>query len=606
MKHRIITLYVGLLLVSVHIWGAEHVNVQTDRDSRFGDVFLDANRSLFSGSYETGTSTFAQPLAKKTFQADLAAIVVIHKSEAESLAFNTALLESQTIVTPTSWMDTEVAYVPEFAQKSSLSEGFYTCQEVYRIETTVTLGESWKLNTEYALSQNHTEAETDHEQSQAFQARLDGTVGEQFEIHGSYQLAEGNFLTFANPGFAPDDQQIELSGTYFYRPEHSLTLGYRFLQGNLPWDSENSTTTTHRPFVEWDARIREHTELFFTYEFIRRTDDQTPKGIDEHTHTFLIGGIQEFFQVPLLKKLVLRGEYHLSDFEDQADQMADTLTHQVCLQGSAEPVEGITTYIAQREWFVHDKDLNEHTERQDISTVGVELNRWKQFSAQSNYQYQEMYDLLRDERESEGHEVILSFQYTPRSVVTIFGKLALWDGTFFLADTEGGQTSSRTLNLGGSVLYTPIQDLTFQMRYGYGQGKERADTTSTTRGDTAEFQINYTFDQQKTRLTGVIQLGHHLIETLPSSKTETRTLTYLASAARQLTDRWDMMAQYKREVGAFAVDTIRDTILGEIGYSAGGFLKFVTGYQYIAFTDHSEPMNTYTANLMYVKLIGKL
>jgi hypothetical protein len=606
MKNRIITLCIGFLLVHAYIWGAKIVNAQTVFNRMFDGLSLNANMIRFSGSYDISKMTFALPVADEAFQRDLTTTVVIYKGEEESLVFNNALLRFQTTVAPTSWMNAEVAYMPKFDQEPSLSDGFYTRQEVYGIETTMNLGESWELNTEYAMSQSHTEAKTDTEQSQAFQINLNGTVGEQFEIHGSYQVAEGDFLTFANPDFAPDEKQIELSGTYFYRPEHSLTFGYSFLQDSLPWDSENPTTTTHSPFVEWYARVREHTELFLTYEYSRETDDQSPKVNDEHTHTFLIGGIQEFLQVPLLKTFVLSGEYQLDAFEDTTDQTMNTQTHQVKLWGNAEPVEGITTYAAQREWVVHDKDLKKSTERQDISTVGMELNRWERLSTQTQYQYQVAYDLLRDERESEGQTVTLSSQYTPLSVVTTSGKLTLRDETFFLADTENGQTSLKMLNLKGHVCYMPTQDLTIQVRYDYGQDKDRADTTSTIRGDTAEFRINYAFDTLKTRLTGAITFERTLRETPPTSKTETRTLTYQGRAAWQLTDRWDAMAQYKRETRGLAVDTVHTNILGEIGYSAGRFLKFVTGYQYIAFTDHSEPMNTYTANLMYVKLIGKL
>jgi len=67
-----------------------------------------------------------------------------------------------------------------------------------------------------------------------------------------------------------------------------------------------------------------------------------------------------------------------------------------------------------------------------------------------------------------------------------------------------------------------------------------------------------------------------------------------------------VIAQYKRETGDLAADTIRESILGEVGYSTGRFLKVVAGYQYTDFSDNNDSANDYTANSVYVKIIGKL
>jgi hypothetical protein len=127
----------------------------------------------------------------------------------------------------------------------------------------------------------------------------------------------------------------------------------------------------------------------------------------------LFGGIQEFATVPVLKKVNLRGEYQFNDFEDKTDQEADTLTHLLGLRAATEPAREIIVYAEQRERLIHDKDLKENTERQDISELGLELNRWQRFSAQSKYQYRAVHDLLRDEQESERHTVILGPNTNP-------------------------------------------------------------------------------------------------------------------------------------------------------------------------------------------------
>lgn len=560
--------------------------------------------------YDLGEITFAQPVDSETFRGELVVIVVIYKGQSDSTSFNTALFGSRATVTPTGWANIGVTYVSEFDRDPSISDGFDARREVYGIDSTLTFGETWKLYTEYALSQRYANATTEGDPQHALRAELDGKIGAQFDLRAQYQRAERDFLTFANPDIETNEQQLDVSGIYAYRSDHSLKVGYGFLQDNLPQDSESATTTTHRPYIEWEAFIREHTELFSKYEFIRITDDQTPAKTDKQTHTFLAGGVQEFLRVLLLKKLTLRGEYQLSDFEDKTDQEADTMTHQVGLRLKSEPAKDIIPYVEQRERWIYDKDLGKNTERQDISEVGLELNRWERFSLQSKYQYRVAHDLLNENRESERHIFTLNSKYQLLSDLTGSAKFELRDETFFVSESNEEESSedseTQTLNLEGRLRYTPKKDLTFRLRYEYEQTEDKADTTSTTREDETEFRVNYAFDKRKTRLTGVIKLERDLTEAPPTPETETRTITYLASAARQLTEHWDAIAQYKRETGDLSADNVRDDILAEIGYSTERFLKVVAGYQYTDFSDNNDSANDYTANSVYVKIIGKL
>ena len=565
--------------------------------------------------YDTGEITFAQPLDSETFRGDPVIIVVIYRSEAEFSSFKTGIIGARAAVSPTGWANVGVTYVSEFSQEPSLSDGFKARQEIYGIDSTIRLGEALKLTTEYAFSQNHAEPAQNRNVDQALRAKLDGKIGEQIEIYGQYHRTERDFLTFANPDIQPNEQELELVGKYFYHPKQSLETGYRFWQDNLPRDPKNATTTTHSPYIGWDAYVREHTELFSKYEFIRTTDDQTPAKTDKQTHIFLAGGVQEFLRVPALKKLVLRGEYQLSDFTDDTNQEPDTLTHQIGLQAKAEPVKDISTYVEQRERLIHDKDLGKNTEREDISELGVELKRWERFSARAKYQYKADYDLLSNQRTSETQTVILNSEYKPFSVLTSSGKLEIRDETFYEAgesSTDSGQLpgsdrrTARTINAEGRLIYTPKKDFTARLRYEYQQTEDAAEATSTTREDTMEFLMNYAFDQRKTRLTGAVKLERDLLEAPPTPRTKTRTTTYLASGFRQITDRWDVLVQYKREIPALATANYREDILGEIGYAAGRFLKFAGGYQYTRFRDQDDASKDYTANSFYVKLIGKL
>jgi hypothetical protein len=385
-----------------------------------------------------------------------------------------------------------------------------------------------------------------------------------------------------------------------------LTIGYSFLQDNLPNDSDSPTTTTHRPYIEWNAYVFEHTELFSKYEYIQTTDDQSPKTTDKHTHTWLMGGVQEFLSVPLLNKLTLRGEYQISDVEDKTDQEADTLTHQFGLRATSEPVSEVLAYAEQRERLVYDKDLAEYTTRQDISEIGTELKRWERFSAASKYQYRVIHDLLQDAKTSERHVFTLSSEYQIFTPLTGAGKLEMRDETFFSENQEDSESTTHALNAEGRLTYTPKKDLTVRLRYAYEQSRDEADITTTTSEDEAELRLNYAFDARKTRLTGVIKMERDLTEAPPTPKTESRTMTYIASAARQFSDSWDALVQYKHIQTELAAETEKDELFAEIGYKAGRFLKLTAGYQYTDFTDNIESTNNYTANSVYLKLIGKL
>ena len=566
------------------------------------------NRNVdYTIDYDSGEITFAQPVDPETFRGDKVVIVVIYRSEEESSAFRTAIVGSRITVAPSDWGTVGVTYISEFDRDPSLSDGFDARQEIYGIDAALKIGDLWRLTTEYALSQQQAANSDTPDPAQSFLAKLDGKVGDQVNIHGKYRLVERDFLTFANPDIDTNEQELDLAGTYAYRPEHSLKIGYSFLQDNLPQESEEPTTTTHRPYIEWEARVREQTQLFSKYEFIQKTDDQNPAVTDEQTHSLLVGGIQDFSTVPILKKLTLRGEYQVNDFEDNTNQEADTLTHVFGLRATTEPAREIITYFEQRERLIHDKDLKENTERQDISEIGMELNRWQRFSAQTKYQYRSVHDLLQDERESERHTVIFSAKYQPFDVLTTSGKVELRDETMFTSEAaEREESSSRSLNTEARLTYTPKKDLSLRLKYEYDYEEDALDVTNKTREDETEFRINYAFDKRKTRLTGIVKIERDLLEAPPTPKTKTRTTTYLASAARQLTDRWDILAQYKREMVELSADNSRDDILAEVGYKLGRFITFAGGYQYSRFQDNDEPDNEYTANSVYIKLIGKL
>ncbi len=579
--------------------------------------------------YDIGEIIFAEPVDSETFRGDPVFIIVTYRSEEESSAFGTALTGARATVKPTEWAQIGATYVSEFDRDASLSDGFDARLEVYGIDGTFTFGDSLKLSTEYALSHdlqnpvlNDVEGTEDgNEVRQAFQATLDTRLGKNIDISGKYHLTEREFLTFANPDIDPDEQELELVGKYAFLPNHSLGIGYSFLQDNLPRDSETPTTTTHRPYISWDATLREHTELFSKYEYIQTTDDQTPGETDKQTHIFLAGGIQEFQSIPIFKKLILRGEYQLSDFEDKTDQEADTITHQLGVRARTEPLKDLAAYAEQKERLIHDKDLKKNTERQDISELGIELDRWERFSVTSKYQYRSTHDLLRKKRTSERHVLIFKPQYQPFEVLKATGKLELRDETFFEVDEgeleeeavpdieevfQSDESSSQTLNLEGRLTYNPKKDLALRLRYEYEHTKDQAETKTTTREDETEFRVNYAFDRRKTRLTGAIKVERDLLEAPPTPETKTRTITYLASGARQLTDRWDILAQYKREEVDIEAGSVRDDILGEIGCKAGRFLKLAAGYQYSEFQDNNDSSEDYTAHSFFVKLIGKL
>ncbi len=567
--------------------------------------------------YDTGEITFAEPVETETFGGDPIVILVTYRSEEESSAFNTALGGSRVAVTPVEWLEVGASYISEFDRNPTLSDGFDARREIYGLDTTVTLGDGLNVRAEYALSQhqqdaltngNGANAQTDDEPVQALQVIADGTLGEKVTMYGKYQVAEREFLTFANPDIDTDEQTLDLIGKYAFLPNQTVELGYSFSQDNLPQDPETPTTTTHRPYIGWDATFGEQTELYSKYEYIQTTDDFSPQETDKQTHVALAGIIRDFQRVPLLDKLSLRSEYQFSDFEDKTDQEADTLTHQLAVQARTEPVKDISLYVEQKERLIHDKDLDEDTERQDISEVGIDLEKWVRFSLNSSYQYRVEHDLLHDQRNSERHTFILRSEYKPFEIVTTTGKLELRDETFFAAagSEDEADRSTQTLNLEGRILVTPRKDLTARLRYSYEYTQDEGDVDTTTREDETEFRLNYAFDQRKTRLTGIIQIERDLLEAPPTPETETRTITYAASAARQLTDRWDVLAQYKRELVDLQADNYREDALGEIGCKLGRFIKLVGGCQYSNFEDNVNGDSNYEAYSYFLKIIGKL
>ncbi|MCP4396952.1 MAG: hypothetical protein GY801_06590 [bacterium] len=566
--------------------------------------------------YDDGKITFAEPVDSDTFRGDPVFIVAIYRSEEESSEFSTSLAGGRVFAEPTDWLIVGAGFVSEFDRDPPISEAFDARQEIYSFDGALRLGETLMLRTEYAVSQDHQNPENDTQQ--AFLTTLNGTLGEKIDLRGRFHRNERDFLTFANPDVDPDEQELELIGRYAFLPNHNIELGYSMFQDNIPNDPEMPSVTTHRPYVGWDAGIREFTTLYSKYEFISNRDDLSPQETDDRSHIFLLGGTQEFVNVRALKTVRLRAEYQFDDFEDDTDQDDDTLTHHLSLRAQAEPWRDTAAYVEQKERLIRDKNLGEDTERQDISELGLTLGYWTRLSLKSKYQYRVDYDLLRDTRSAARHVLNVSADYQPFEVIKTYGRFEWRDETFWEQDVSDpdllpdidealdDERSSQTMVIEGRLLYTPYPDLTFRARYEYDDTVDRDDLRTETMEDETEFRVNYAFDRRKTRLTGAVLIERDLLDAPPTPEAKTRTTTYLCSAARQLTQRWDAFAQYKREMVELSADNYREDILGELGYELGRFLKVAGGYQYSNYQDKQDTLSDYQAHSIYIRLIGKL
>jgi len=194
----------------------------------------------------------------------------------------------------------------------------------------------------------------------------------------------------------------------------------------------------------------------------------------------------------------------------------------------------------------------------------------------------------------------------PFSTLEASGKVEFRDESHTATADAEENGSSQTLRITSQVLFSPQKDLTTRLHYEYSYKTDHTTIDSTTQEDEFEVRLNYAFDRRKTRLTGAVKLERDLLETPPTPKTETQTLTYSVSGTRQLTDRWEVLAQYTREMTTLAAENFREDILGEIGYKAGRFVEFAGGYQYSRFRDHDDSANDYAANSIYLKIVGKL
>ncbi len=565
--------------------------------------------------YDEGKITFAEPIDPETFRGDSIVIVVIYRSEEESSAFRTATTGARATVSPTDRIQFGVTYTSEFDRTPDLAQAFDVRQDIYSVDGTFRLGDSLRLRTEYAVSQDHQNPENDDHQ--AFLVTLDGVIAEKFDLKSRFHRTERGFLTFANADIEPEEQELDVVGRYQFLPNQTLETGYSFFQDNIPHDPTVPTLTTHRPHIGWNASIREHSTLFSRYEFIKNSDDSAVRKTDDHSHVFLVGGTQEWINVPALKKVLLRGEYELTDFEDDTDQKSDTLSHQVGVRAQAEPWRNVACYAEQRERFIRDKDLGKGTERQDISELGVNLGYWQRFSIKTKYQYRTDHDLLLAIRTTTRHILNISSDYQPFEALKAYGKFEWRDESFSKPETPGlipasgellpnNESSSQTMVLEGRLVYIPQKNLTFQLRYEYDDGIDTMESRTKTMEDETEFRVNYAFDQRRSRVTGSVLIERDLLDAPPTPEAKTRTTTYFLSGARQITDRWDVLAQYKREMVELDADNYREDILGEIGYELGRFIKVTGGYQYSDFQDRDDTTKNYNAHSVFIRLIGKL
>lgn len=561
--------------------------------------------------YQKGKITFTRPIDPETFEGNPVVIVVTYLSEADSSAFSTALMGTRVTITPASWGTVGLTYISRFPKDPSLSDGFEIRQEIYGIDGQFTLFDG-RINVtpEYAAGRDlAASVDNNDDFRQAFQVTMDGIVGDKFEMEGTFHRTEEDFPTFANPDLAPNEQELDWFGIYTYRPDHTLEAGYLFWQDNVSGEAEEPTTTTHHPYIDWEAQIREHTKLFSGLEYIRTSDDQSPKNTDENTKSASVGATQKLLNVPYANTLTLTGEYRFDAFEDQTDTSPDTNTHQIGLLLEAEPQEEMLLSLEQRERWIRDTTAGENTRRHDITQLGVTLNHWERLGVQTDYTYHVIHDLLNDQRASTTHTITLQTEYQLLPQLTGTGKFEFRKETRVPSDASSAATEdwvSQSLNAEARLLWVVKKNLNARLRYTYDLTEEETSASTKRFSDQTELQVNYTFANQKSQLNSVVTLERDLSETSFAEKTDTQTLALLLSGLHQLTDHWETLAHYKYEIDKGDRESVRQSILAEAGYRLGKFLKLSSGYQFSDVEDDLDAAQEYTAHSVYLKLTGKL
>lgn len=558
--------------------------------------------------YDDGEIRFTRPVDAETFEGNPVVIVIVYRSEQDSSAFNTALTGIRTTVNPFKWATLGVTYLSEFNRQPSFTAGFEDRKEIYGFDGAFQFGDGIKLSTEYAVSQDHLASENAGNPQHAFRADLEGGSGEKFTLKGTYRLAEKDFSIFANPDILQNQQELNVTSTYTYRPNQSFEINYRFWQDHVSADSSTPTQTTHQPRLTWQANFGEHTRLKAQYEFNRAVDDQTPKSSDSQTHSALFSVGQDILGIPLLTKLVLFGEYQMSDFADQAHTQDDTFTQQARVRVQAEPRDQVAVYVEQQEQWLRNQTLRKLTERQDTSEIGANIAQGQLFTLDTKYRQQMVYDLLTETEASKTH--LLTFRSTFQPSKDLKGSAKIeWRKDIQAAESNavvGERTSSSTLMFGGEVQWTVVTGLTMRLKYERDLTAQDLASAVQTRSDEGEFRFNYTFDQRKAQLTGSVKLERDRLESSPTPPSTTRTITYLVNGVRQLGKQWELMAQYKREVTDQGDDQIQEEILGECGYRLGQFFKLTGGYEYKRLEAPQHQDDEYQTHAAYLKLIGKL
>jgi len=553
--------------------------------------------------YDSGEIRFRKPVERETFHGDPIFIVVIYRSEEESSSFSAATGGGNLTVSPVEWGSVGATYVTEFDKNPSLSEGADARQQIYSVNGTLSISEAATASVEYAVSHDYQNPE--NTSYQAWRATADGRLGEAVEMHGTFHRTERDFLTFANPDIDPNEQELDVMGKYMFFVTHAVEIGYYMFQDNIPDDESEPTLTTHNPYIAYDGTIREHTQLYSRYEFLQNRDDLANKEIDDQTKIFLIGAEHDFLRVPAIKNLTLQAEYEHDDFDDFTEQEADTITHQAVARAETEPFRQTMFYAQQRERWIQDKTLDEFTEREDISEIGVDLGASERLSLTSSYEYRVDHDLLADNLISKEHTLIFGAEYQLFESVDTYGKVEYRKETFY-ESLDVNDNSSEGLTITGRVAYNPLKDLTMRLTYDLDQEKDAETGSIETLEDETEFRVNYALNQRRTRFTGSVLMERDLLNAPPTPEAKTRTMTYFLSAAHQLNDSFDVLAQYKREQVEIDADNCRDDALGEVGWQFSRFMKFSLGYQYSVFADRYAPETDYTAHSVYLRLIGKL
>jgi len=588
--------------------------------------------------YDTGEITFTEPIASVTPEGNINYIVVDYQYLPEAPGYKRYLTGLRNTYQITDRLSLGAGYLTQYDDRGSSTPelaGRNPQQNlVWGVDAQYKLGEKLVLSSEYGKSQQDEDVLTggNEEERSAYKSELKGKLTDRSEVLLGYERTEPEFFSF-NPEIEDDLEKYELSLTHQLTDRLKLMGGYEYSHDNILKEEEPTTTEKISDFglayefgrYKYLGRV----EFEGLYRFKDQKNDWYPQEGSQSKISSLKLGMEPSEVFSSFVKYEHEDIYAKPELEITSKKDTSTLG----LEYSPTEKRSLTTqvqFIDERDLLTgespYTKKLLFQTKRDLTRSLDLSFN-YEHLDTEEGKRFTKESDITSAKlKYSPSERLIFSLgKETSRTVNRSADQVSIEEKKkdtadieyaltgYFLVDAEYEREEEKTLNPQHSKLservvvrlpYEPSFRFSLTPGYEYEETRETLAPESLERKTIPSLKMDW-FLTEKWELFTNVELKT-VKSILPPPKVKAVTVTGLGRITYQISDRWDLMGEYEETRQVEPQKSNKDTITFELGCKITRNIRIGLGHRNIDFTDEAIPENDYQADMVYLRLTGKI